>query len=84
MYIAHPHDLVLTEKIRGGLDEFKRMRETILLNENIDPDETPWDIRDYAKYVIESKNMEEKRELFNLFKFPLFLKNGNITSLRAH
>ncbi|HNP89223.1 MAG: hypothetical protein BWY24_00778 [Microgenomates group bacterium ADurb.Bin219] len=82
MYIAHPHDLVLTEKIRGGLNEFKRMRETILLNEDIDPEETPWDIRDYD--VIESKNMEEKRELFNLFKFPLFLKNGNITSLRAH
>ena len=84
MYIAHPHDLVLTGKIREGLDEFRRMRETILLNEDIDPEETPWDIRDYAKYVIESKNMEEKRELFNLFKFPLFLKNRNITSLRAH
>lgn len=84
MYIAHPHDLVLTEKIRKGLEEFKRMREAILLNEDVDPDITPWDIRDYARYVIGNKNIEEKRELFNLFKFPLFLKNGNITSLRAH
>jgi len=84
MYIAHPHELLLTEKIQQGIGEFRRMREAILLQQNIDPDSTPWDIRDYARYVLTNKNIEEKRELFNLFKFPLFIQNSTITSLRAH
>jgi hypothetical protein len=84
MYIAHPHELLLTEKIQQGIGEFQKMREAILLQQNIYPDSTPWDIRDYARYVLTNKNIEEKRELFNLFKFPLFIHNSTITSLRAH
>ena len=84
MYIAHPHDLILTDKIQYGLDEFKRMREAVFFQQEMNPNSKVWDIRDYARYVITNKKMEEKRELFNLFKFPLFIQNGNVTSLRAH
>ncbi|OGM11153.1 hypothetical protein A2Z22_01050 [Candidatus Woesebacteria bacterium RBG_16_34_12] len=84
MYIAHPHELVLTNKIQDGLKEFESMREALFLQQDINPNSKIWDIRDYAKYVLSNKNAEEKRELFKLFNFPLFLQNGNITSLRAH
>lgn len=84
MYIAHSHELVLTDKIQGGLEEFRKMREAIFLQQDINPNSKVWDIRDYARYVLTNKNTEEKRELFNLFNFPLFVQNGNITSLRAH
>lgn len=84
MYIAHPHELVLNEKIRQGIEAFKMNRESILLQQDIDPDSKVWDIRDYTKYVLLNTNIEEKRALFTLFNFPLFLQNGNITSLRAH
>lgn len=84
MYIAHPHELVLTEKIQKGLEEFRKMREAIFLQQNINPNSKIWDIRDYARYVLTNKDMEEKRELFNLFNYPLFIQNKNVTSLRAH
>ena len=84
MYIAHSHELILTDKIQAGLEEFKKMREAIFLQQDINPNSKVWDIRDYARYVLTNKNTEEKRELFNLFSFPLFIQNSNITSLRAH
>ena len=84
MYIAHSHELILTEKIQEGLEECKKMREAIVLQQDINPNSKVWDIRDYARYVLTNKNAEEKRELFNLFNFPLFVQNSNITSLRAH
>ena len=84
MYIAHPQELVLTDKIQKGLVEFKRMREALFLQQDINPNSKVWDIRDYSKYILANKNAEEKRELFNLFQFPLFIQNSTITSLRAH
>lgn len=84
MYIAHPDELILTDKIQEGLTEFKNMREAIFLQQDINPNSKVWDIRDYARYVLSNKGIEEKRELFNLFNFPLFVQNSNITSLRAH
>jgi len=84
MYVAHPDELIITSKIQTGLEKFKRMREALFLQQDINPNSKVWDIRDYARYVLSGDNKEEKRELFNLFNFPLFLQNGNITSLRAH
>lgn len=84
MYIAHPHELVLTEKIQKGLEEFRKMREAIFLQQNINPNSKVWDIRDYVRYVLTNKSVEEKRELFNIVGFPLYVQNSNITSLRAH
>lgn len=84
MYIAHRHELVLTGKIQENIESYKKTREIMLLQQNINPNSTPWDIRDYAKYVVLNGDLNAKRELFNLFKFPLFLQNRNITSLRAH
>lgn len=83
MYMAHPQELILTDKIQEGIEEFKKMREALFLQQDINPNSKVWDIRDYARYVLTNKNIEEKRELFNLFKSPLFIKNSTITSLRA-
>lgn len=84
MYIAHPHELILTDKIQEGLNEFKRMREALFLQQDINPNSKIWDIRDFARYVLTNKSVEEKRELFNMVDFPLYIQNCNITSLRAH
>jgi len=84
MYIAHPGELVLTDNIQEGIEEFKKMREAIFLQQDINPNTKVWDIRDYSRYVLTNKDIKEKRELFNLFKFPLFLQKCMITSLRAH
>lgn len=84
MFIAHPHELILTDKIQEGLNEFKRMREALFLQQDINPNSKVWDIRDYARYVLTNKEVEEKRELFNIVNFSLYLQNGNVTSLRAH
>lgn len=84
MYIAHHDELVLTDRIQESMETFKKVREGMLLQQDINPNSRVWDIRDYARYVLTNKSSEEKRGLFNLFSFPLFIQNRNITSLRAH
>ena len=84
MYIAHLHELILTDKIQEGLNEFKRMREALFLQQDINPNSKVWDVRDYARYVLTNKSVEDKRELFTMVDFPLYVQNSNITSLRAH
>lgn len=84
MYIAHHDELVLNDKIQESIGTFKKVREGMLLQQDINPNSRVWDIRDYARYVLTNKSSEEKRGLFNLFRFPLFIQNRNITSLRGH
>jgi len=84
MYINHPKKINLTEKIQKGMEDFRKLREEILLQQNINPNSQIWDIRDYAKHILSNGNSEMKRELFNLFDYQFYLQNRQITTLRAH
>ncbi|MEK7526741.1 MAG: recombinase family protein [Patescibacteria group bacterium] len=84
IYIAHPDEFILTEKIQSGIEKFKKLRDEILFQQNINPNTRHWDIRDFSKYALTYGLPEDKRELFNMFKYELFIKNEMITTLRGH
>ncbi|MBI3289870.1 recombinase family protein [Candidatus Microgenomates bacterium] len=84
IYINHPRKINLTEKIREGMENFRKLREEILLQQDINPNSQVWDIRDYAKHVLSNGDSKMKRELFNLFDYQFYLQNRQVTTLRAH
>jgi len=84
MYIAHINKFNLSEKIKEGMENYKKMRDGVLLHQNIDPTSKPWDIRDYAKHIFCNGISGQKRELFKLFDYQLYIKNRMITTLQAH
>lgn len=84
MYINHPGKINLTEKVQDGMEDFRKFREEILLQQDINPKSKVWDIRDYAKHVISNGDDKMKKELFNMFEYQFYLQNRNITTLRAH
>ena len=84
VYINHPGNINLTEKIRNGMKSFEKMREEILMQQDINPKSKFWDLRDYAKQVLSNGDSDMKRELFNMFDYQFYLQNRQVTTLRAH
>lgn len=84
VYINHPKKIKLTEKLQEGMENFRKLREEILLQQDINPNSQLWDIRDYAKYVLANGDPKMKRELFSMFSYQFYLQNRMITTLRAH
>ena len=82
-YIAHPQTLNLTEEIRGGISEYKNVRDDVLLRQDINPDEKTMDVRDYARHILNNGDVERKRQLIRLFNEQLYLHDRTVTSSRV-
>lgn len=84
MYIGRPKQINLTKEIRQDMENYRKTREDILLNQDIDPNTQVWDIRDYTKHILANGDTIKKRELFKMFDYQFYLQNRRITTLRAH
>lgn len=82
LYMIQPQKIRYSEKIKMSIDKYKEVRETILLTQDINPDEKTVDFRDYAKHVFKNGTDEEKREVVKAVSGSgmLFIHNQNITS----
>lgn len=80
MYMAHPQVLNFTHDIRKGMEDYGKIRDQVLLHQDIDPDSKPMDLRDYARYVLGDGTMEQKRQLVQLFNNQLYIKDKTIIS----
>lgn len=80
MYMAHPQVLNLTEYIRKGMEDYKKIRDQVLLHQDIDPDSKPMDLRDYARYALKDGTMEQKQQLIQLFNNQLYIKDKTVVS----
>ncbi len=84
MYINHPKKITLADTILEDMAEFGKIREDVLIHQDINPKSKLWDLRDYAQHVLHNGDPKKKRELFNLFDYQFYLQNRQITTLRAH
>ncbi|MCL5797386.1 MAG: recombinase family protein [Patescibacteria group bacterium] len=82
-YIAHPQILNLTQEIRGGIAEYKLIRDDVLLRQDINPDSKIIDVRDYAKHALANGDVEKKRQLIQLFNGQLYLHDRKVMSSRV-
>lgn len=80
MGINHPQKIMLTPKIRIGMETFRKIREQVLLTQDIDPDEKSISFVDYAKYILKEGADEDKKEIVKVFKDYLYLHHKQICS----
>jgi len=82
LYMIQPQKIRYSEKLKMSIDKYKEVRETILLTQDINPDEKPIDFRDYAKNIFRNGVIDEKREIVKAVSGSemLFIHNENITS----
>lgn len=80
MAINHPQTITLTQKITQGMEGYKRVKEEILLQEDINPDKKPLTFGEYAKHILHNGSNDEKREIVKVFNKQLYIHNQNICS----
>lgn len=80
MNIAHPNFLKLTETLKISVASYTSIREEILYEQDISPNSRPLDPVNFARYILTSGTLQEKRDLVVALDRQLFIKNGFITS----
>lgn len=80
MNMAHPKFLQLTDKLKSSVDSYLKIREEILYEQDINPNSRPLDIVNFARYVLYSGTVQEKRDLVLALGRQLYIKNDTIYS----
>ncbi|MGA2911442.1 MAG: recombinase family protein [Candidatus Levyibacteriota bacterium] len=83
-YIAHPQLINLTEDIRNGMEEYRQIRDDVLLRQDIDPETKIMDVRDYARQVLSNGDIEKKRQLIQLFNEQLYIHDQKVVSTKVN
>lgn len=76
--LLKPETTHMTEKFKLGLKEFERMRNEILLVQDIDPSLHPITFREYAMFVLQEGSVSEKRELLKTLAPQFYIHNRKL------
>jgi len=80
MNIAHPNFLKLTDKLKSSVDSYMKVREEILYEQDINPNSTPLDMVNFARYILYSGTIQEKRDLVLALGNQMYIRNQHIGS----
>ncbi|HUD44474.1 MAG TPA: recombinase family protein [Patescibacteria group bacterium] len=78
--MAHPQTIKQTPALNCYLDEYRKVREMILLQQDIDPNHQPLDLYEYAKYALRNGSMDEKKVLINSLGENLYIHDRFVSS----
>lgn len=81
MHMAHPQLFTLNNFLKNSMEEYKKMRDEILWAQDINPENKPLHLMDYANYIFRNGSMQEKREVTNILNRPLYIHNETVTSV---
>jgi site-specific DNA recombinase len=80
MNMAHPNFLKFTEVLKNSISSYQSIREEILYEQDISPNSRPLDPVNFARYILTSGTIQEKRDLVNALNKQLYIKNRFITA----
>lgn len=80
MNIAHPNFLKLTEILKTSVTSYMSIREEILYEQDINPNSRPLDPVNFARYILTSGTIQEKRDLVLALDRQLYIRNQFITA----
>lgn len=70
----------MSEKLKRGMQSYKEIRDTILLQQDINPDKKPLMFTEYAKHALKNGSVLEKREVVQTLGLQLYLHDKAISS----
>lgn len=71
-------------KISAYVQNYKKVREIILLQQDVDPSHKPLDFIEYANYALYNGTVDEKRALIKAFNRKLYVKDQSISDNPYH
>lgn len=81
MYMAHPQLFTFKGFIKESMEAYKKMRDEILWAQEINPENKPVHLMDYADYIFRNGTIQEKREVTNMLNRQLYIHNETVTSV---
>lgn len=76
--LLKPETTHMTDKFKFGLKDFERMRNEILLVQDIDPTLHPITFREYAMFILQEGSISEKRELVRTLAPQFYIHNRKL------
>ena len=78
--MAHPQIFNISEKVKNGMESYKKIRDEILLQQDIDPDKKPVNLTEYAKHIVQNGSLQDKREVVRTLDRQLYIHDRSISS----
>lgn len=73
----------ISEMVKQSMRNYQKIRDDILLKEEIDPKNPEVSISEYANYILKNGSLQEKRDLMETINTPLYLHNLGISTTRV-
>jgi len=70
----------LTPKVKVGIETYQKIREQVLVLQDISPGSGEISFTEYAKYILRDGNNEEKREIVKVFGKHPYINNKEVCS----
>ena len=80
MEMAHPQVFNISEKVKHGMESYRKIRDEILLQQDIDPDKKPVNLAEYAKHITQNGSLQDKREVVRTLDRQLYIHDRSISS----
>ena len=78
--IAHQKELQLSKTLKASISTYRSVRDEILYEQDVFPEDKPLNIVDFARYIFYSGSLEEKRDLIMSLDKQLYIKNGYVSA----
>lgn len=78
MAIAHPQTIKLSSKLKFGIENYNKIREEALIQQNINPKGKELSFTEYAQHILRNGTNEEKKEIAMAFGKQLYLHNREV------
>jgi len=78
--MAHPQTLNVSDRLKRSMNEYRKVRDEILLQQDVDPDDKKLTFIEYSKYVFINGSGSEKRETLGALGRQLYIHDRSICS----
>lgn len=78
--MAHPQMIRYTERLKFNMEQYRKVRDEVFLQQNFDPDKLSYDIREYAKHTLHHGTISDKREIIKAIGGVIYLHNQLVCS----
>lgn len=78
--IAHAENLQLTDTLKSSIATYRLVRDEILYEQDVFPEDKPLNIVDFVRYIFYSGGIQEKRDLITSFGKQLYIKDGYVSA----
>ena len=80
METVHPGHLKMMDSVNKTFEEYKRVKEEVLYQRNINPKTVEFTLKEYAKYTFRYGKKEDKQELVKMLGKMLYIRDRTLSA----